>query len=328
MKNNDPISWNVIEQVAGLIEKALTPDAKVQHNIRLPVIGKKRKRQCDVVITYGSEPRPTISIVEVQKRQRKPDINTFHGWYRKKQEVGAQHLICVSMKGYPKSIIDEVANTYGPTVKLLSLDELQKPSIPGLEFVLPYIINRSPKFKLLKVGTIKVDKYPGENANFNADDKIFTAANSKELLSLGEIITLVLRKSYSNTIADKNKYELTLSLDSMVDNLRILIDGNISKVLELKADIEIYTVINKIPLKTYKYQQEMINGVLAWVAIAEGIIDNQKKSVRMVFGKNENGFLQIQSVLFEGVESMSLIYSNNRNHIERYVEENFNDNKG
>ena len=124
MGNIESISWQVVEDVAGLLEKALTPYAEVKRNVRLPVIGKTRKRQCDIVITYGLPPRRTISIVEVQKRDRKPDITTFHGWCRKMQEVGAQHLICVSMRGYPQSIIDDVATIYGPTVRLLNLKEL------------------------------------------------------------------------------------------------------------------------------------------------------------------------------------------------------------
>jgi hypothetical protein len=46
--------WKTIERIITSLEKILTPDAKVEHDVRLPVIGSlsKRKRQCDVVITY------------------------------------------------------------------------------------------------------------------------------------------------------------------------------------------------------------------------------------------------------------------------------------
>ena len=63
--------WKETEQMVAQLERMLTPSAKVQHNVNLPVIGSKtgRKRQCDVVITYSKPPRETITIVEVQDRK-------------------------------------------------------------------------------------------------------------------------------------------------------------------------------------------------------------------------------------------------------------------
>ena len=45
------IGWRVVEEVAALLEKSITPFARVEHNVKLLVIGKPRRRQCDVVIT-------------------------------------------------------------------------------------------------------------------------------------------------------------------------------------------------------------------------------------------------------------------------------------
>lgn len=116
-------NWKTAEHIAAMLEKAVSPDAMVQHNVFLPVIGRpnRKPRQCDVVVTYGKEPRTSRAIVEVQKRNRKPDITTFDGWVAKMREVGAQQLICVSEHGYPQSIIDKVALEIGPTVKLMTL---------------------------------------------------------------------------------------------------------------------------------------------------------------------------------------------------------------
>jgi hypothetical protein len=125
--NTNP-DWKITEKIIALLEGIITPDAEVEHNVYLPVIGSQsgRKRQCDIVIKYGLEPRQSIAIVEVQKRKKLPDINTFQGWLRKMTEVGAQHLICVSALGYPKSIIEDVATKVGPTVTLTTLKELEE----------------------------------------------------------------------------------------------------------------------------------------------------------------------------------------------------------
>ena len=88
-----------------------------------------RTRQCDVVIVEGDDPRKTISIVEVQKRQSKPEINEFNSWVEKMREVGSQHLICVSRAGFPRSI-EERADEIGPTVRLLTLRQLEQQEWP------------------------------------------------------------------------------------------------------------------------------------------------------------------------------------------------------
>ncbi|MBL6932308.1 MAG: hypothetical protein ISR45_05120, partial [Rhodospirillales bacterium] len=87
-----------LEHLVHAIEQSIAPDSVVEHDVNLPVIssGSGRTRQCDVVIRSGQKPRETITIVEVQDRGSKPDINTFGGWLQKLEEVGGQHLICVS----------------------------------------------------------------------------------------------------------------------------------------------------------------------------------------------------------------------------------------
>jgi len=180
------IGWKAVEEVAALLEKSLAPLAKVEHNVWLPVVGKSRRRQCDVVITYSEHPRQTVAIVEVQKRERKPEINTFHGWYRKMQEVGAQHLICVSVQGYPKSIIDEVATRIGPTVRLLTLTQLRESKVPGLVFVSPFVLHKHPYFTLEAVGPeVRLKSPPTDNSLMcSSGDKVFTLDDSQELQSL------------------------------------------------------------------------------------------------------------------------------------------------
>lgn len=126
--NND---GKELEHLVSLIEKSISPDSVVEHDVKLPVIGSEsgRTRQCDVVIRSGQMPRETITIVEVQDRTCKPDINTFGGWLEKLEEVGAQHLICVSRHEFPTSIKERAAKK-GGTVRLITLKALNAENIP------------------------------------------------------------------------------------------------------------------------------------------------------------------------------------------------------
>ncbi len=50
--------------------------------------------------------RKHVTIVEVQKQNRKPTLNEFDGWIAKMKQVGANQLICVSEQGFPASIVE------------------------------------------------------------------------------------------------------------------------------------------------------------------------------------------------------------------------------
>ena len=88
--------WKDLERVVQLIEQSISPEAVVEHNQFLPVIGSPSglKRQCDVVVRSGDKPREVITIIEVQNRTSKPDITTFGGWLEKLDEVGAHQRFC------------------------------------------------------------------------------------------------------------------------------------------------------------------------------------------------------------------------------------------
>lgn len=319
------ISWQVVEEVAGLLEKSLTPFAEVRPNVKLPVIGKGRNRQCDVVITYGSPPRQTVSIVEVQRRARKPDITTFHGWCRKMQEVGAQHLICVSTKGYPQSIIDEVATTYGPTIRLLTLKELREPEGPGLAFVSPFLLHKQPRITVEGVGpSIILERYSGEvDVELTLTDKVFTIDDSTELQSIFDLILTTMgdlsNAFYQQHKEEPDRYRLELTLGSVDRTLWMHIKGKNYKVLNLPTKLRVETSVSKIPLTTFEYHQESIEGALAWVAVAEGISENKPISVRLVFRKDAEGLLRDVSVYQKGVESVGLVVSSQKSAVEAYV---------
>jgi hypothetical protein len=103
MKKND---GKYLEKLIALIEKSITPDARIEHDVQMPLLNSQNgsTTQCDIVIWSGKKPRETITIIEVQDRTSKIKPNDFRGWQKKLDEIGAQHLICVSRKPFPKSI--------------------------------------------------------------------------------------------------------------------------------------------------------------------------------------------------------------------------------
>jgi len=334
MNNSKSLSWQIVEEVAALLEKSLTPSAEVKHNVRLPVIGKpgRRKRQCDVVITYGTPPRQTVSIVEVQRRASKPNITIFHGWYQKMKEVGAQHLICVSTRGYPQSIIDEAADI-GPTVKLLTLDELRKPEVPGLIFAAPFVLHKKPRFAIKEVGpNIRLEETPEEiGVEFHSSNKVFTIGDSSDFKSIGDVVSLAIR-DLSNELSQRQEgppdsYLLELTLGSVDTDLWIHIKGKPYKVMSLPMKVSVKTTVSRIPITAFEYHQESIEGVLAWVAVAEGVVDDKPISVRFVFKKDDEGLLRIAAVHQEGVSSVGLMVSTERSVVEDYIRKSLQDNQ-
>ena len=184
--------WNIQEKVVAIIEHSLDTTANIKQDINLPVLGSAsgRTRQCDVAIYQGQLPRQTLSIVEVQKRGAKPDINTFGGWLKKKDDVGAQHLICVSEKGFPNSIIEE-AERIGPTIRLMTIKNLLKRGWPfpsnmfnsDLDIIEYVSIDglRVEGHHLMKV------KEGDKESSKNPADGVFKSSDSESILSTADV---------------------------------------------------------------------------------------------------------------------------------------------
>lgn len=119
------------EKLVQVIEQSIAPDSVVQRNVSLPILSSRNgaTAQCDIVIRTGKPPRETLTIIEVQDRQRAVDINEFRGWQQKMQQVGAQHLYCVSRKPFPESIRESAALS-GNTIKLITLSTIDSDKIP------------------------------------------------------------------------------------------------------------------------------------------------------------------------------------------------------
>lgn len=115
-----------LEQLVHLIEKSISPTAIVKHDVKMPNLTSRigAEIQCDIVIIEGNPPRETITIVEVQDRNRPVEMNDFRGWKQKLIDVGAQHLICVSNHEYSAAIKEQVEQS-GNTIRLIKIDSLR-----------------------------------------------------------------------------------------------------------------------------------------------------------------------------------------------------------
>ncbi|MCX6676812.1 MAG: hypothetical protein NTU95_02560 [Methanothrix sp.] len=188
-------AWMHAQRIVAILEQSLSPNARVQHDVKLPVIGMKDQwRQCDVVITYGEPPREFLSIIEVQRRNSKPDINTFGGWVAKMEDVGAQQLICVSAKGYPKSIKQQVNERLGKRrVCLLTLEELIEGEMPGLKPVHKTMVEETSTFSIQSAGPLKLKhNVPADELELDTRNRVFGYNESEERVSLLDLTSLAL----------------------------------------------------------------------------------------------------------------------------------------
>lgn len=293
-KNQD---WKIKEKVVAILEQNIEKNSRVKHDVQLPVLisRKGRKRQCDVVITQGKKPRQTISIVEVQKRNSKTDINTFGGWLTKMEEVGAQHLICVSEKGFPSSIIEK-AELIGPSVRLLTLAQLEKKSWPipasnfqeemdhtvyekliGLEYVPIHLIRADPK-------------KPKIRPNPSPFEKIFRTESGK-LISVNDLMDFHFFSSKENldSLPIQNDIKITVHFKwDEKEGLEFMSDYNgWLKMKELKVHFQLSK--KKIEIKWHASEYKQINfGELMWVLNGKFKIGGKTNDIIIPIEKNED----------------------------------------
>ncbi len=273
-KEQDPL-WKIKEKIVTILERHLAHGAKIERDQNLKVITSKsgRTRQCDVVITEGTKARPTISIVEVQQRGSKPSIGDFSNWLIKMEEVGAQHLICVSEKGFPASVIEK-AEERGPSVRLLTLKELEHSDTP---FQLGFF---SDELQIVRydelVGLqmelehlVRQDKNKS-NSLPNPFQKIFRV-NEDELLSVTDIMDWHLFQNPKNlqelpinetipllvkiTFPDSVQFELNINSDKWI------------KLRSLKINFRL-TIRNKKLHWNLECYEQIGHGEMGWIAKA------------------------------------------------------------
>lgn len=288
--------WKIKEKVVAILEQNIEKNSRVKHNVQLPVLKsrKGRKRQCDVVITQGKKPRQTISIVEVQKRNSKTDINTFGGWVKKMEEVGAQHLICVSEKGFPASIIEE-AELIGPSVRLLTLAQLEKDDwpIPPNHFqeeMIHAVYEKLIGMEYVPIHLMKADpKKPKGRPNPSPFEKVFRTESGK-LISVNDLMDYQFfkEKGNLNSLPIQNNITVTVHFKwEEKEGLEFMSDYNgWMKMRELKVHFQLSK--KKTEIKWYTSEYKQINfGELMWVLNGKFNIGGKINDIIIPIEKNE-----------------------------------------
>lgn len=288
--------WKYMEKVVCLIEKSINKTSEVLHNQNLPVINPPsssgRTRQCDVIIRSKSLRRETLTIVEVQNRNSKVDINTFNGWLEKLKEVGAQHLICVSKLDFPESI-KEKAEVLGATVMLIKLqneqDDTQIP-MPLMSSLSKYSCFELKEITGLEISFCKESLNDSglslvdlESVPLKGNDLIFSHDQLNKT-SFHELSKNHIEKSnlgLSSLTTSKFSHDVNFDLFFVCNNKFIKL-----KQLDYQFDW-CHKEYELIP--TYMSYEQLGDGKLAWVLDFTFNKDGSKFSIQMPFTCDGDG---------------------------------------
>lgn len=273
--------WLTIEKLVQLIEKSISPDSTVEHDIKLPDLtsNSNAKRQCDIVIKSGNPPRQTITIVEVQSRNSKFNITFFQGLIQKMRDVGAQHLICVSTEGFTKTI-KEKASELGGTVRLVKLTKHDTDSFPINFFKMKFIDSR-PIYDFS--GAPKMDFKPikcGQEQEFNLQAQL---GELKFILSTQEGVELGIKELVDHYFCmhDPNTdgvYKVQFPTENA--NLTMKYMEMMLEVENFEWDVSVKIRRQEVPCIVYSYEQEEI-GPIAWALEGTTSMDGLTRTVRV-----------------------------------------------
>jgi hypothetical protein len=286
--------WKLIERVVAGLEACLAPDSRVEHNVKLPVLGRpdREPRQCDVLVRQGTPPRETITIVEVQARNSRPEIGDLAAWVDKMREVGAQHLMCVSEAGFPASIVGDAANKYGPTVRLMTLQQLERLQLGNLHLA-PVLVHKNPRFEVRSVTSLKLDPRPPstDKVTINQDTAFYYGDSAEQIDLLKLVAKIFTDQDTGNTPgAQREEYDRDLDLGSLGTPIWVLLEGVKHRVLRLVVRSHIVIEPRVLPLHSFSYSQEFVDGKLAWIAVASDVIDGKRMELRFVCIPTPDGF--------------------------------------
>ena len=259
-----------MEKLVQLIEQSISPDSIVERNVRLPILTSPTAgtAQCDIVICTGRPPRQTITIVEVQDRQKPVDMNEFRGWLLKLKDVGAQHLYCVSRKSFSKGI-KEQATLHGNTVKLITLKQMDINQIPLDFFETTFIYSDVDVPSIRKLETVfpalqsaeksgMLNKVLADLSALKTNDQKFSS-DRKFLKALSTICI-----EHNTPAREANCQVKTLDLGN--DDKQPLYFYSDLEFFQIRLKIE-YTWYCKnieVPISMLSYEQNN-DGALAWV---------------------------------------------------------------
>jgi hypothetical protein len=283
--------WFKLEQLIKVIENSIDPTSRVEHDVMLPSLtsGIGSKRQCDLIIRTGNPPRETITLVEVQRRNKKVDILVFDGWIQKMREIGAQHLICVSISGFPDSIKDR-AKQLGGTVRLILFTNPDIKTLPIKIFGFNYSFSEySFSYKSeVKIKGLDHNKKIFQNLKFHTDDKIFHGTD-KMGTSISDLINIYLQK---NNITEAGQRLVQLPEDG--DRLFIKVKGKLARI-KLLCDIDFQVKKEDVPVDLWNYEQ-VGDGTLAWMFTGTLKYKNLNYTVSVPTIQNQDGSFRVSNM--------------------------------
>jgi hypothetical protein len=286
MAKKESKDWQFVEHTVSFLEQCIDPDSKMERNVKLPVLTfPDNYRECDIVIRTGKPPREVITIVEVQARNKKVDTNMFGGWLNKKEQVGANRLICVSKHDFPKSIKDQVS-VQGKNVVLMVLKDLHGEFPSNILGDISISINRPQvEFQACNMQLALTEiKGPQENMNLEPSEKNFIVNGEK--MSIFDILNSFLKKY---NLPEK---DMCIDLELLQDGQQIFLQfvGQQIEVLSIVTRVIITWKKINVPITTYSYEQND-SGVLAWMVEGKVVEPDGEFIVKLPITKvNDNDF--------------------------------------
>jgi hypothetical protein len=276
--------WKLVERVVALLEQAIAPGARVEHNVELFDHKAKIMTQCDAVIRQGMPPRETITIVEVQERNRKVELNDFRGWCQKRNDVGAQHLICVSKKGFPESVL-ELAREQGPAVRLVRFKVVNSNKLP-VRFAGDRLNVFMPRLRV-KGFSLFTDMKADDP--FETDRVSFT--KNGQPTSLGQLTSHVIRPL---RFEGRNAHEHKVVFDD--DEVMMTWPGHSVRVFSIVTEVEVETRAVELTMSGRDYIQIDHDGVLGWYISGVGQVEGKDASMHMILIPTSDG--QIDATIY------------------------------
>lgn len=270
---NDP-NWKKVEKVVARLEKSISPNARIEHNQYLPdLTSEGTTRQCDVVIYTGNSPRETLHIVEVQDRESPMKINEFDGFVTKMKTVGAQHLICVTKQNYSTTIINR-AKSLGPTVRLLTLKQIEPQNLPlnfGNSLVISQCIQRSYSNFDQSFPPNSDPTIPKDGTFHNKDDKFIVYRQIK--FSLADYTTMYIKEKEINLIKGDN----LIHVDSRkLSYPSFYLHNKKRNLFRFNYDVNVELVEKEIPISCSEYKQVNEDGADGWVVTVDGEYNGER----------------------------------------------------
>lgn len=258
-----------LEKIVEIIERSISPTARIEQNVFLPILTSTQGHtaQCDIVIRNGSPPRETLTIVEVQDRNSKVDINTFRGWLGKIEDVGAQHLICVSRKDFASSI-KEKAGQSGSKIFLITLKDLSPERIP-MDFIKFTFLYQHIDIKDVRnvrpfIGAGQIAKLGLKPTQHTFGDKIWSL-DKINMISLVEICRSSIRSNQTllNPATSKDGVGKVSFSIAGEDTLYCYLNDDFVRIgLDCEFEWEYEHAL--IPMSVASYEQDQ-HGALAWL---------------------------------------------------------------